>query len=88
MLILTGMTAMGFLAAALFFWRFWRRTHDMLFVAFSAAFVLFAVNQLAIGLSFVPREDEYLLYLTRLVAFGLLIVAIVMKNFGNASGKS
>src|ERR1044072_3847582 len=43
--LLTGMSAMGFVIAALFFLRFWRRTSDYLFLAFSGAFVLLALTQ-------------------------------------------
>jgi hypothetical protein len=87
--VLNGMVTMGFLIAALFFLRFWRRTQDGLFVIFAIAFVLLALNQILIGLSVVPREDQSLLYLLRLAAFALLIVAIVRKNFvGKSSGSS
>jgi Family of unknown function (DUF5985) len=87
--VLNGMVTMGFLIAALFFLRFWRRTQDGLFVTFAIAFVLLALNQILIGLSVVPREDQAVLYLLRLAAFALLIVAIVRKNFaGNSSGSA
>ncbi len=40
--LLYGMITMGFLIAALFFVRFWRRTADPLFATFALAFVLLA----------------------------------------------
>ena len=40
---LAGAVTLGFFVAAAFFLRFWRRTHDRLFLAFAAAFVLLAV---------------------------------------------
>jgi hypothetical protein len=83
--VMNGMVTMGFLIAALFFLRFWRRTQDGLFVTFAIAFVLLAFNQVLIGLSVVPREDQALLYLLRLAAFALLIIAIIRKNFGERS---
>jgi hypothetical protein len=86
--LLNGMITMGFLIAALFFLRFWRRTQDGLFVTFAVAFVLLALNQSLIGVSVVPREDQGLLYLLRLAAFALLIVAIVWKNFAKDSSGS
>ncbi len=87
--LLNGMTTMGFLIAALFFLRFWRRTDDLLFATFSVAFLLLALNQVLIGLSVMPREDESLLYLPRRAAFALLIVAIVWKNLaGGPSDKA
>jgi hypothetical protein len=78
--IIYGMTTMGFLIAALFFARFWRKTSDGLFAMFAVAFVLLAFNQALIGLLAVTREDQSLLYLPRLAAFALLIIAIVWKN--------
>lgn len=36
---------MGFLTAGLFFWRFWQKTSDSLFIAFGLAFLLFAIDQ-------------------------------------------
>jgi hypothetical protein len=87
--VLNGMITMGFVIAALFFLRFWRRTQDGLFATFAVAFVLLALNQILIGLSVVPREDQAVLYLLRLAAFALLIVAIVRKNFaGKSSGST
>jgi hypothetical protein len=74
------MTTMGFLIAALFFLRFWRRTGDSLFAIFAVAFVLLALNQALIGLLSVTREDQSLLYLPRVAAFALIIVAIMLKS--------
>ena len=42
---LSGAVTLGFLVAARFFIRFWRKTADRLFLAFAFAFVLFALNQ-------------------------------------------
>jgi hypothetical protein len=75
-----GANALGFLVAALFFLRFWRRTRDLLFAAFSVAFFLMATNQALVALSGIPREEQAAIYLLRLAAFSLLIVAIVGKN--------
>jgi hypothetical protein len=87
--VLSGMVTMGFLIAALFFLRFWRRTRDGLFITFAVAFVLLALNQFLIGLSVAPSEDQAAFYLLRLAAFALLIVAIIRKNFaGSSSGTS
>jgi len=78
--LMIGMSAMGFVIAALFFLRFWRRTSDGLFATFAAAFLLLALNQILLGLPLVSGEDQSLLYLPRVAAFALLIVGIVMKN--------
>lgn len=75
-----GMITMGFLVASLFFMRFWRRTGDWLFIAFSIAFLLFAVNQALVALAGIPREEQSWMYLLRLAGFALIVVAIIGKN--------
>jgi hypothetical protein len=77
---LSGLITMGWVIAALFFFRFWKRTRDALFGAFGVAFLLLALNQGLIGLSDVTGEGRSLLYVPRLLAFGLIIVAIAGKN--------
>lgn len=76
----SGAITMGFLIVGLFFLRFWARTRDRLFLAFAASFWLLAVNQGLVALSGVPREEQSWIYLIRLAAFTLIIVAIVHKN--------
>jgi len=82
---LFGMTTMGFLVAGLFFFRFWLRTSDAIFVYFGISFCLLAVSQ-ALG-PFVDG-DRIWIYLLRLAAFTLLIVGIVVKNLGQATRKA
>lgn len=78
---LSGMAAAGFLIAALFFFRFWKRTRDALFAIFSLAFVLFASNQAAALLLQNQHEDQSWIYLLRLLGFVLLLLGIIAKNF-------
>ncbi len=75
-----GLITMGYLIAGLFFLRFWVRTRDGLFAAFSAAFWLLALNQGLVAISGVPREEQTWFYLLRLAAFLIIIGAIVGKN--------
>jgi hypothetical protein len=77
---LSGAITCGFLVAALFFARFWRRTQDGLFLAFAAAFALLGFGQALLTLSGIPVEERSPLYLVRLAAFLLIIVAIIRKN--------
>jgi hypothetical protein len=76
----SGMVTMGFLIAALFFLRFWWRTHDGLFAAFALAFLLFAINQALITGIETSRDEKSLVYLLRLAGFALIIFSIVRKN--------
>ena len=77
---LSGMVAMGYAAAALFFLSFWRRTGDVLFAIFAVSFTLFACNQALTALLDVSREDKSWGFLLRLFGFALLLVAILYKN--------
>lgn len=77
-----GALIFAYLMASLFFFRFWRRTRDSLFMAFGWAFVLMAVNQLALALLPVPQEELHYIYVIRISAFLLILGAIVNKNIG------
>lgn len=75
-----GALAMASWVAGLFFLRFWRDTGDRLFAIFALAFWLFALTRCAIAL--VPKENEShsYLYWIRLLAFLLILIAIIDKN--------
>jgi uncharacterized protein DUF5985 len=77
---LSGMITAGYLAAGLFFLRFWVRSRDLLFAMFAAAFGLLALSQAVVGLSALPREEQSWAYLVRFAAFALIAVAILQKN--------
>jgi hypothetical protein len=67
-------------AAALFFVRFWWQTRDRLFAAFAAAFSLLSAHWLLLALTSPDYEFRPHLYGIRLLAFGLIIAAVVEKN--------
>ncbi len=79
-----GAIFMEFAVAALFFLRFWRRSRDRFFLLFSIAFLIMALNRGAITIftpsQTLPSEAHALLYVVRLTAFTVLLVAIVDKN--------
>lgn len=81
---LAGAVSAGFLVAGLFFLRFWRKSHDGLFAAFAIAFWLLGLNQALLTFSSVPVEERTWLFLLRLAAFVLILVAIWRKNAGAA----
>ena len=84
---LSGAVTLGYLVAALFFARFWKRTRDRLFVAFAVAFLLLALNQaLAQWLGAADERVGYT-YLLRVLGFLLILVAIVDKNISAKRGK-
>lgn len=66
--------------AALFFFRFFRSTSDRLFLFFAASFAVFSLNWLFLALLHAPQESRHLVFLLRLLAFGLILVGIWDKN--------
>lgn len=78
--LIAGALAAGYAVAGLFFLRFWSRTGDRLFAMFAAAFWLLAVQRVATIVTFSWLEDSTWLYSLRLVAFVLILVAIIDKN--------
>jgi hypothetical protein len=78
---LLGGVVMGCLGAGLFFLRFWRKTHDRLFMIFALAFWILGLNWMLLAMTSPTDEARRaLFYILRLVAFILIIFAIVDKN--------
>ena len=77
---LGGALTMGYIVLGVFFLKFWRRTRDPLFKMFAYAFWLMAVNGFAVTASNGYELDVVWSYLLRLLAFVLIIIAIVRKN--------
>lgn len=78
---LSGAASMGAWVAGFFFFRFWKKTGDRLFWWFGVSFWLMALERVALLLYATPRtEDHSLVYGIRLVAFLLIIVAVINKN--------
>ena len=79
---LTGALAALDLVIALFFLRFHARTRDRLFALFATAFGILGVQRILLTLASDWGEDTVWLYGLRLLAFVLIIAAIVDKNRG------
>jgi Family of unknown function (DUF5985) len=77
---LLGAIAMGSAVAALLFLRFWRQSHDRLFLYFAASFALEALNRALFAFNGARSEEATLYYFVRLVAYGLILWAIIEKN--------
>ncbi len=73
-----GMMTTGNLVIGLFFLRFYRDRRDVLFSLFGVAFWMLAANNLVLAL--LDTEAAVGAYVLRLVAFALIILAIVQKN--------
>ena len=81
---LSGMVTAGFIIAGLFFFRFWRRTGDGLFLSFGLAFWLLGLGQAILALGNIPVEERSWIYLIRLAAFSIILIAVFRKNRAGA----
>jgi hypothetical protein len=68
--------------AALFFLRFWRSTHERLFLFLSLAFWVLSLNWISLAVFPSSTERLHYHYVARLVASGLIIAGIIVKNRG------
>jgi uncharacterized membrane protein HdeD (DUF308 family) len=78
--LFSGGIATASIVAALFFLRFWRSSRDAFFLYFALSFLIEGVNRFVLYLTVGPNEDAPLYYVIRLIAYGLIVVAIVRKN--------
>lgn len=72
----SGVLVLGYAVAGLFFLRFWRESRDRLFGYFASAFFLLAIQRILIAV----REPTAPVYVVRLLAFVLILWAIIEKN--------
>ena len=77
---ISGAIIMGFWVAGLLFLRFWKKSGDELFLAFTLAFWLLGLGQALLAFANVPAEERSGLYLFRLAAFVVILLAIWRKN--------
>ena len=77
---MSGAILMGYCVCGLFFLRFWLTTRDRLFAIFSVAFWILGFQRLGLALSEPVEEWRTGLYVVRLLAFLLILGAIIDKN--------
>ena len=80
LVFLQGVSACGAWAGGLLFLRFWRESRDPLFAFFGAAFWLLSLSWALLALTNPTEEARPYIYAIRLVAFVLIIAAMVVKN--------
>jgi uncharacterized membrane protein HdeD (DUF308 family) len=78
--MLGGGIATASLIAGLFFLRFWKSSGDRFFLYFALSFLIEGVNRFVLYATVGPNEEDGLYYMIRVVAYGLIIFAIVQKN--------
>lgn len=79
-----GLLTMETAVAALLFLRYWRVSGDRLFAYFALAFAAMAINWIGVASVDPALESRHYVYLSRLLAFVLIIVGIVDKNHRSA----
>lgn len=78
---LSGALMMAALIVSLFFLRYWKRSGDRLFLWFSIAFAMLSVQRMVLVVSaHVDEQRVATLYIIRLLAFLLILAAIIDKN--------
>ena len=82
---LQGLCATTAMAIGLFFLRFWQDSRDRLFLYFAMAFWLMSASWALLGLAATGAENRPYIYGLRLVAFLLVIAAIIDKNRASSS---
>jgi len=78
-LFLSGAISLASLVVALFFLRFWRTTRDTFFLYFALSFALESASR-AGAVLFHVSDNNPAFYGFRVIAYGLIIVAIWQKN--------
>ena len=85
--VLVGGIATACLIAGLYFLRFWRSSGDRFFLFFALSFWIEGAQRFVVFQIVGADEASPLYYLPRLVAYGLIIVAIVDKNRKSSEGR-
>jgi hypothetical protein len=78
---LIGVISTCSVIAGIFFLKFWRRTHDSLFLAFGIAFLVEGVNRAVIIDLPEPNQGHPLTYVVRLLASLIILGGILHKNY-------
>ena len=85
----SGMSMVTFFASALFFFKFWRASHERFFLYFFHATLLLGLERIVLlmvtrfNVTLPVAESLAWVYLIRLLAFVIIIVAILDRNRAN-----
>jgi hypothetical protein len=78
--LISGATAMCLVVASIWFFQAWSDSNDRLFLLFSVAFLLMAGTQVYQAVAAAYREPGTVQYITRLISYLLILIAIIDKN--------
>lgn len=84
--LLTGALVMACAVIGLHFLRFWKSSRDSFFLYFALAFWIQGVQWLHSGTRDDLTEYSPIYYVARLVAYGLIVMAIIRKNMRRPGG--
>ena len=76
-----GAIAMGYAVVAFYFIRYWRETHEPLFVFFTAGFFVLAVHRTLFAIT----DEVVLTFSLRLLGYLLILAGIVSQRFRHGS---
>jgi hypothetical protein len=75
-----GAIVFGYALIALYFLKFWKRTRDPFFGYFSLAFLILGIGRIVEAIVRSNQAEAPVVYLFRLLAFLIIIFAIMHKN--------
>ena len=78
-----GAIVFGYALISLFFLKFWRRTRDAFFGYFAFAFLMLGIGRVVEAIMRTNEATTPAVYLFRLLAFAIIIFAIMHKNLGS-----
>ena len=82
--LIAGAITMGYLVGGAYFFKFWQNTEDRLFLGFTSAFLLLAIQRVALVVLPGTEQSGLILYTVRLFAFLIILLAILDKNRASA----
>ena len=83
---LLGALVMACAVVGLFFIRFWRTTRDRFFLWFALSFLIEGINRFSLYAFAGLNDSSPIYYVIRLVAYGLIVWAILEKNMKPRGG--
>lgn len=78
--LLSGAIVMACATIGLHFLRFWKSSRDRFFLYFALAFWIQGAQWLHASLASRPNDYDPINYVARLIAYALIVIAIVGKN--------
>lgn len=78
--IISGALMMVSFVIGIIFMKFWKKSHDRLFLMFGIAFWMMAFERFVLGYLNTTDESHLHIYFIRMIAFAIILIAIVLKN--------